>query len=334
MSASSFFCFGLCLLVSFLYAGIEGGLLSLNRARLRSRAHQGEPGAVRLARLLGHPGRLLATVLLVTNFADVAALVLITDAFVHRLGVRGYVWTGVWMLPVYLLGLQLLPKSLFRRFPYRALVALAGLLEVTERLLGPLLTGGRWLLGRTLLPPLPAMNQGTRGLFAARDEFKTLAAEGERAGALTPAEHGMVDNVIDFSALTAGRLMDPAPPAPLRLPPADAGDAGEPRVADLLAFAHTHALDYLPVLDPAGELVALLDVFALLLERDPRRGAAAYLRRPPLVVAPGDPALRVLRRLRAVRLGAAAVRDGDGHFLGIVRTKTLLQRLVRQKEAS
>ena len=182
MSVSLFLFFGLCLLASFLYAGIEGGLLSLNRARLRSRAHQGEVGAVRLARLLARPGRLLATVLLVTNFADVAALVLITDAFVRSFGGRGYAMAGALMLPVYLLGLQLLPKSLFRRFPYRALVTLAGLLEMTERVLGPALTAGRWLLGRTLLPPLPALDHGARGLFVAREEFKTLAAEGERTG--------------------------------------------------------------------------------------------------------------------------------------------------------
>ena len=331
MSVSSYLFFGLCLLASFLYAGIEGGLLSLNRARLRSRAHQGERGAVRLARLLGHPGRLLATVLLVTNFADVAALVLITDAFVHGFGMRGYLLAGALMLPVYLLGLQLLPKSLFRRFPYRALVTLAGLLELTGRLLGPLLTVGRWLLGRTLLPPLPAMNQGARGLFAAREEFKTLAAEGERTGALTPSEHGMIDNVIDFSALTADRLLDPVPPEGFRLE-AGAGHGG-PRVGDLLAFARERGLDYLPVMDAAGELTALLDVFALLLERNPQRDAAVFLRRPPLVVAPGDAALRVLRRLRAVRLGAAVVRDANGRFVGIVRTSTLLQRLVRQQGA-
>ncbi len=329
MSVSLFLFVGLCLLVSFLYAGIEGGLLSLNRARLRSRAHQGEPGAVRLARLLAHPGRLLATVLLVTNFADVAALVLITDAFVRASGVRGYAIAGVLMLPVYLLGLQLLPKSLFRRFPYRALVTLAGLLELTERVLGPVLSAGRWLLGRTLLPPLPAMDRGTRSVFVAREEFKTLAAEGERTGALTPAEHGMVDNVIDFSALTADHLMDRPSPEGFHLLPT-ANRTG-PRVADLLEFARTRGLDFVPVLDAAGELTALLDVFALLLERDPQRDAGAYLRRPPLVVAPGDAALRVLRRLRAVRLNAAAVRDAQGRFVGVVRTATLLQRLVRQK---
>lgn len=317
MHLSTLFLFGICLLVSFLYSGIEAGLTSLNRARLRSRIHQGEPAAIRLGRLLAHPGRLLATVLLVTNFADVAALVILTHALFLRGGGWGCVAAGAIMLPVYVLGLQILPKSLFRRFPYRALVALVGLLETTSKCLWPLLALG------SRLTPVSAGHDGKRGIFAARDDLKILAAEGERAGALTPAERGMIHNVIDFSGLPARELMQPAPESlPLR---------DDLRGSDLLEFAQARRLDFVPVLDVEGKAVALVDVFALLLDRDPSRPAeVSYLRRPPLVVGPDEPVLRVLRRLRASRLGAAAVFDGETRFAGIVRTADLVQRLVRQ----
>ncbi|MBE7159488.1 MAG: CBS domain-containing protein, partial [Rhodospirillales bacterium] len=152
---------------------------------------------------------------------------------------------------------------------------------------------------------------------------KVLAAEGERAGALTPAERGMIHNVIDFSTVTARDFLTGEAPTTLR-----AND--DLRVADLLAFAQEHKADFVPVLDAEGRAVALVDGFALLLDRDPARTAAAYLRRRPLVVAPGEPALRVLRRLRASRLGAAAVFDGETNFLGVVRAADLVGRLVRQ----
>ena len=319
MNFSSLLLFGVCLLVSFLYSGIEAGLTSLSRPRLRSRIHQGDRAAIRLGRLLAHPGRLLATVLLVTNFADVAALVILTHALYLRGGGWGCAAAGAIMLPVYLLGLQILPKSLFRRFPYRALVALVGLLETTSKFLWPLLA-----LGSRLTPASPASPDGKRGLFAARDDLKILAAEGERAGALSAAERGMIHNVIDFSTVPARELMRPmAGTMAMR---------ADLRVADLLAFAREGQLDHVPVLDAAGKVVALVDVFALLLDRDPARLAAAYLRRPPLVVTPEEPALRVLRRLRASRLGVAAVLDGEARFAGIVRASDLAQRLVRQEQ--
>ncbi len=137
----------------------------------------------------------------------------------------------------------------------------------------------------------------------------------------------MIHNVIDFSAVPARELMRPAPET-LEL-------RADLRVADLLAFARERGLDFVPVLDAAGKAVALVDVFALLLDRDPSRlAAAAYLRRPPLIVAPDEPALRVLRRLRASRLGVAAVFDGETRFAGIVRASDLAQRLVREGQTS
>ena len=303
-----------CLSVSFLYAGIEAGLLSISRVRLRSRVQQGDRGAVRLQRLLAHPERLLATVLLVTNFADVVALILVAQAFARAFGGAGYVWAGLLMLPIYLVGVQLLPKSLFRRFPYRALAALAGLLEMTSRLLLPLLTVGGWVARRSSLN----VRSGSPGLFVAREEFKSLAAEGERVGALTKGERGLIQNVFAFNGLTAADFLRPAPPF-----------AHGERVADLLAFAESHgAPEYLPIADGGGKLAALIERDALLFERDPQRSIATYLRRRPLTVAPGEPAARVLRRLRAGRLSAAGVEDADGRFVGIVRARDLLQQLV------
>lgn len=307
-----------CLAVSFLYSGLEAGLVSVSRVRLRSRAEQGDRGAIRLQRLLRHPERLLATVLLVTNFADVAALIAVTEAFVRRWGNFGYVWAGVALLPVYLIGVQLLPKSLFRRFPYRALAALAPLLEATSRVLAPVMTVGIWLTRRHF----PASGARLHGLFAAREEFKSLAAEGERVGALSAVERGLIHNVVDFSALTA---RDFAKPAGATLP-AD----GATRVADLLSFARDHGnLELIPIVDAAGKLTALVERDAILFDRDLQRPAASYLRRRPLSVTPADPASRVLRRLRAARLTAAGVEDADGKFIGAVLTRDLLQRLVR-----
>jgi CBS domain containing-hemolysin-like protein len=214
---------------------------------------------------------------------------------------------------------------LFRRFPYRALAALAGLLELTSKLLWPLLSVGAWLFRRyAKLPEAIGQSDGQRrhGLFVAREEFRSLADEGERTGALSPAEHRMIDHVMDFGTLQVADVMEPAPE------PLKARDGM--KVADLLEVARERNLAFVPVVrPPGGELIALVDVFAVLFDRNPQRDATiAYLRRPPIVVAPGDAAHRVLRRLRAARLNAAAVMDG-ARLVGVLRTSALLQRLVR-----
>ena len=109
----------LCLLVSFVFAGLEAGILSVNRVRLKHRVKLRDRAALRLET----PARLLVTVLIVTNLMNITAIVLTTQGLVRHFGIGGYFVSLVISLPVYLIGLELLPKSLFRRFPYRALAA-------------------------------------------------------------------------------------------------------------------------------------------------------------------------------------------------------------------
>src|ERR1041385_933058 len=114
--------------ISFLFAGIEAGVLAVDPVRLRSQVKQNQRPALRLNDLLKQPERLLVTVLLVTNMADILALLLLTRRLVTAFGYAGFVLAFLIALPVYVFVLGVLPKSLFRRFPWRALVRLAGLL--------------------------------------------------------------------------------------------------------------------------------------------------------------------------------------------------------------
>ena len=78
----------LCLLVSFIFSGIEAGILSVNRVRLKHRVKLRDRAALRLNRLLEQPERLLVTVLMVTNLMNILAITLTTQEFVARFGGR------------------------------------------------------------------------------------------------------------------------------------------------------------------------------------------------------------------------------------------------------
>ena len=173
-----------CWIISFFFNGIESGLLSIDPVRLRQNVNRRLPAALQLNRLLKHPERLLATVLLVTNAADIAALLLLTSQLFQWYGYAGFLFALVIALPVYLFVLSVLPKSLFRRFPFRALARLAGMLEFTSILFSPLLELGA-RLGKLLLPG----QAGKRSrLFAAREELKQIKPKASvRAVLLRPS---------------------------------------------------------------------------------------------------------------------------------------------------
>src|SRR5438552_18693326 len=109
-----------CWVFSFFFNGVESGLLSIDPVRLRQNVKRRVPAALRLNRLLKHPQRLLATVLLVTNAADIIALLLLTSQLVRWYHYTGFFFALVIALPVYLFVLSMLPKSLFRTPPLPA----------------------------------------------------------------------------------------------------------------------------------------------------------------------------------------------------------------------
>src|SRR5438067_11367188 len=91
----------LCWIISFLFAGIEAGLLALDPVRLRHRAKGGDRSARRLQEMLNQPDRLLVTVLLVTNAADITDLIIMTNELVLRFGWLGSQYSVTSALPAY-----------------------------------------------------------------------------------------------------------------------------------------------------------------------------------------------------------------------------------------
>ena len=304
-----------CWTVSFFFAGIEAGLLSIDPVRLRHHVKQGKASALRLARLTKRPERLLITVLLVTNMADICGLLLLTKLLVSSFGYPGFFWAIVIALPIYLFALSVLPKSLFRRFPFRALAALAGVLGVISIVLWPVLELGEWA-GRLLIPRRASKSAR---LFIAREDLKQIAVQGEREGSLTATERAMIHNVVDFRGIKARDVMVPLQTAAV-LPP-------DATVASALELARTLNVDRLPIIAKDGHAQGLINVLDMLLDKDTEKPLSGYLRR--LVMANEDePAFRIVQRLRAARLGLAAVIDRKSNITGIVTIEDLIRRLV------
>jgi CBS domain containing-hemolysin-like protein len=305
-----------CWSIAFLFNGIEAGLMSVDPVRLRHRVKQGRADAVRLDRLLKHPERLLVTVLLVTNLADILGAILFTRRFVLIFGNIGFLAALLILLPVYLFMLSVLPKSLFRRFPLRALAALAGLLEVSSILLWPFLELGKYL-GKLLLP---VRSIRRARLFAAREELKQITIQSESEGSLSATERALIHNVVDFRTVCARDVMTPLSKVTAVQP--------ETPAADVIELSVASGIDRLPVINDDCDAVGLVNAVDILLDVDSFKPLRHYTRR--IVIAQdNEPASRLIQRLRAARLGLAAVVDVKRKLIGIVTSEDLIRRLVQ-----
>lgn len=303
------------LVVAFLFSGVEAGILSMNRVRLKHRVKQRDRAALKLERLLARPERLLITVLVVTNLASVFAVTLAAEEWVAAYGQKGYFLTLGVFLPIYLFGVELLPKALFRRFPYRAVAWLAEPLRLADLLLTPLhaMSGG---LSRLL----GGEAQEGQKLFVAREDFKYLTIETERAGELSQVERKMIHGVVDFRTVTARDVMIPI--EQVRAIPASAD------LSELVAKGKESHLDRWPVQTENGNFSGIVNLLDVALSGR-EHGRVDSLQRRIVKLAPNEPAYTVLHKLRAGRSRIAAVLGPDGKPVGIVTWEDVVLRLVK-----
>lgn len=311
--------FLLCLVVSFMFSGIESGVLSVNRVRLRHFARRGEEAAVQLDQLLNRTERLVTTVVLVTNAANVGALTILYLQFTGWLGAGGAIAALVVALPIFIFGLEFLPKAIFRRFPYRTLVVFARILSGVSAVLSPIVNFGAWVVR----PLLRAGRESASVRIVSFHDLKRIVSESAERGHLTEAERELIGHIVDFRAVRVEELIDPVGE--------DAKVRPEMLVTDLLA--NSHGDDRYLVVDERGEVHGLIRVADLLFDGITGGRLQSYVRR--VVTVPGrETAMSALRKLRAARLPVAVVTDDSGALLGTVTSEHLVRRLCGERKKS
>ena len=310
----SWLAIGVCLALSFVFSGTEAGLLSFNRIRLRHLARQRDPAALRLEQLLQRPTRLFVTVLFVTSLMNIIAVVLLAGRLVAFFGGFGYFWTLLIAVPVLLLMVEILPKSIFRRFPYRALASIALPLELASSILTPVIWVGTWFAQRVLHLRRP------QEIFLAREDLKDVTSEIERLGTLSSIERRMIHNVVDFQSVRVRDVMVKMETVIFVRP--------DSPLDDVVRLSKEAKFDRLPVIDETGKFIGVVNVIDLIVDRRPDTVAQQCLRRI-LTVTADEPASSVIRRLRAVPQNLAAVVNDSGQTVGIVSVEDLLNPLVK-----
>jgi putative hemolysin len=307
-----------CLMASFLFSGTEAGILSLNRLRLRHLARQRDRAAVHLQQVLEQPARLLVTVLVVTSLLNILALVLLTNALVGWFGWTGYCLSLLLALPLFLLAVELLPKAVFRRVPYKRLASLAILLDGASTILMPAIYVGSFFAKKVLRLKRP------REIFVAREDLKYVTSEIERMGMLSSIERQMIHNVVDFRSVKLSDVMVSISTVVTVRP--------ETTIEQLLEIFRRSRFDRYPVVNEVGKIVGVVTVFDLIVDRPAVSTVREYLRRI-LTVRADEQAALVLRRLRASPISMAAVVDEKGTTVGIVSVEDLINPLVKVASA-
>jgi len=313
----------LCMVGAAFFSGVETGVISLHRLRLRHFVKRGDRRAHILQGFLDNPDRLLGTTLAGTNICVVVTAVLAANlAADNKWGAWGQVGSTTLVTVALLIFSEYLPKAWFHSKPLDRCLRVAPVLLAAEVILKPLSAGIIWLT-RWLVPG-PAASISKSDPFLTKDELKILAGQGEKDGVLTASERAMIARVFELSGRRARDIM--VPRAKMALVYADTS------IVEFLQVARTHRFTRIPVLDRATDrFIGTVSVFAVAAaDSDGRGKSLAGFVRPPLLTPENTPVDDILPRMRRLRQPVSLVVDQKGEVTGLLTVEDILKEIVGQ----
>ncbi len=239
--------------VSFLLSGMEAGVFALSRLRIRQLMRAGRQSAGTLHQYLENPENFLWTILVGNTLANLFLLGWLA-LILHRLLGMHRIWLVVaYAILAFLFYtlFDLLPKTLFRRYPNRLCLIMVRPFRVIHWLLRPLvaMVEGcsrvllRWRGGKSF----------TWRMFGNREELRSLMQESSQG--LSTDERTMINRVLDFQSLTVRQAMK-------AIGDSVSISASSP-VQDALVRCREHRLTRMPVWDEVGGSRRIIGIITL-----------------------------------------------------------------------
>ena len=304
------------------FAGMETGVISINRLRLRHLVQHKVRGAAVLEDFLKRPDLLLGTTLVGTNLCHVIVAVLATSLSSRLPWAWAPTVAGILMTLIILVFNEYLPKAWFQSLPHHRTLPFAWALEVSARVLAPL----RWIIVFIvrLLVGRKAAEQAQQP-FVTREELLHLAAEGGQSGALTPNESRMIRGVFDLSGIRCRDIMvsrDRIVSVPADMP-----------AAEMTEFARSRIVNRFPVWDATQKkFLGFVHIFDVLSDAESGGKVARDYMRPPQFVAEATLVDHVMPRMRVTRQPLILVTNDKHEVTGLLTLNDVLDVIVGASE--
>lgn len=192
--------------LSAFFSSSETGMMSLNRYRLKHLSKKGHRGAQRAERLLARPDRLLGTILVGNNIANILAASIASVVAVKLWGDAGIAISTIALTIIVLIFGEITPKTLAALRPEMIAFRVSIILQLLQQVLYPVV----WvcsMVSNGLLRLLGVNTQSSHGAQLSAEELRTVVNE---AGLGMPRKRqSMLLSILDLEKMTVNDIMVP-----------------------------------------------------------------------------------------------------------------------------
>ena len=306
---------GLIVLSAF-FSAAETSYSTLNRIRLKSTAEGGNARAALAIALHEDYHRLLSTILVGGNIANLSIASIATMLFIRYFGNIGAVISTATCAVVLLLIGDLIPKSMAKEAPERFAIFAAPFLRIFNVLFLPV-NSCFTLIRRGLA--LVYKTTDDRGIT--EEELMTIVAEAEQEGAIDQEDKQLIQSAMEYNDARVDDILTPRMSI--------VGVAQDQPTDEITAIFFESGYTRLPVyqdsLDNIVGILHLRDFMEHIVLKEKPLAAAVS---PAIFVAPNTLISELFKTLQKKQSHMAIVADEYGGTEGLVTMEDILEELV------
>jgi gliding motility-associated protein GldE len=309
---------GILLILSGFFSGSETALISLNKFRLKKLIDEGQKNALTLEKLLKHPNKMLAAILIGNNLVNVAIAAIMTSMAIEFFGSTGVgIATGLATLLILIFG-EVIPKSFATKNAEKLSLWVAKPVNLSVILFSPIV----WFFSILTDLVLKVTGGEKRYHFVSEEELKLLMDLGAEEGVIEEEEKEMIRGVFEFGDTTVREIMTQR----TDMNRVDVTKSFTEVLEFVIGTGHSRIPVYENNIDNIIGLLYAKDLFQHI--KDKNRFNLKKFTRPPFFVPETKKLDDLFREMRAKKVQIAIVLDEYGGTAGLVTLEDLLEEIV------
>ena len=314
-----------CLLFNTFVCGLEMGIVSLNRLRLRHKVESGDRSAITISRLLEKPEKLFGTILVAININVIVATtittILVKEHIINNENIVPLVSTAI-LFPLMVVFGELVPKTIARAHAERLVPIMLKPLRLIYLILFPIIFAATRISG--LVARIIGGNQKQRSPFVTREELRLLVEEGLQDQKLQERGKEMIYRIFKLEGIYARDIM-----VPLIDVVAVSIDESIQKVIEVMRDS---GYSRLPVYRERIDDITAIVQAADLIDPANREKKLEQLLRVPYIVPETKPIDDILREMQQRQNHMCLVVDEYGGIAGILTSEDIIEEIVGEIE--
>jgi len=304
------------IVLSGFFSGIETAFFSLDRLRIKHLLKEKRSGAKTVEKLKSNPQRLLTTILIGNNVANIGASAIATSIAIQFAGSYAVgIATGIMTLIILIFG-EITPKSLAVKHNETVALMVSKPLLILQTILLPI---------SFLFESLANLITGSKKErpIVTEEEIKTFVSVGAEAGQVKATERELIHRIFRFDDLNASEIMVPKPDMILL----NANDSIKEHVNFFIKMPHTRIPIYEKNKDKIIGVVHVKDVLKAIYHKRINKKLRSLMK--PIFFVPETKKLdTLLKQFKIRNQHIAIVVDEYGVVTGLITLEDVLEEIV------